>query len=165
MRFLHISEAAAWCRERGMRIDDPWSLALDSRLVHHAELAFAPHGRSGREPAAADACLGALGDWDECLLWITETGIWPSSEDWPTFYAARGSRGEPGSLSYKPAQAFARGEEDDLRLFVQLVLENGWDAHLLPMHRRHSDRRFWFSHDGIIELQSLAPADFALPAV
>ena len=148
-----------------MQIDEPWALAPDPRLVPRAHLPFASNGRSGLEPAAAEACLRALGEWDECLLWITETGVWPSSEDWPTFYTARGSRGELGSIHYKPGHAFGRGEAIDLRLFVQIVLENGWDAHLLPTRRQASDRRLWLSHDGIVDLYAVMPASLTLAAV
>jgi hypothetical protein len=165
MHFLHVNEAAEWCREHGMEIEAPFRLVQDPRLTRQAHLAFAPDGRSGLEPSTAEACIRALGDWDACLLWITDYGVWPSSEDWPAFYEARGSRGEPGSLDYKPAHAFVPTEEADLRLFLRLTLENGWDAHLLPARANSSDRRLWISHDGFVDLYSSGPASLSLAAV
>jgi hypothetical protein len=53
-------------------------------VVHRGEYA---HGRrSGEEAAAAEDLVTRLGEWDECLVVITLWNVWPSSEDWPTFY-------------------------------------------------------------------------------
>jgi hypothetical protein len=165
MQFLHINETAAWCREHGAEVADDWRLLADPNLGASARLLFAPNGSLGLEPRVASTCLAALGSWDRCLLWVTEWGVWPSSENWPAFYGARGTRGELGSLHYKPGHLFETDETDDLLLFLSIVLENGWDAHVLPGCAEKLLCRIWISHDGWAELNTVEPRSFELATV
>jgi hypothetical protein len=164
MRFLHINECAEWCRDQGATINDPWSLAKDQALAAEARILFAPNGSLGLEPQVSDACLAHLGPWDECLLWITEWDIWPSSEDWPSFYQLRGSQGEIASLWHKPGHLFVSADTTLLAEFLAIVLKNGWDAHLLPSSGAEISRRLFVSHDGWVSLATPAPTEFRLPA-
>ena len=166
MQFLHLNEAADWCRTHGAMIgEDGWALLADPALTQSAKILFAPGGPLGLEPRVMAACIRALGPWDECLLWITESGVWPSGEDWPAFYALRGARAELASVDHKPGPLFGPVDAEDLRAFTLITLSNGWDAHLLPVYRGRLDRRLRLSHDGWVDLQTAAPEDFALAAV
>src|SRR5687768_15358387 len=98
VRFLELNEIWEWCAEHGVDVADRTVPAADSRLSHIARTQYATGQRSGREGRVAAACVRALGEWDECLLWVTLTGVWSSSEDWPAYYAMRGARGERRSL-------------------------------------------------------------------
>lgn len=164
MQFLHVNESAEWCREHGADICDPWELQPDPRLTNSARILFAPNGSIGLEPQVLAACIGALGPADEYLLWITEWEIWPSTEDWPAFYHARGARGETTSLSYKPGHLFTQAESEALRLFLSFPIQNGWDADLLVAVGPSIVRRLHISHDGWVELHTDHEVRFSLAA-
>jgi hypothetical protein len=155
VRFFALNEIQDWCAQRGIELQDGGRVPSDSGFLHTARVRYAAGQRSGRERAVAEACLRALSSWEECLLWITLTGVWPSGEDWPTFYALRGRQGERRSLDVAPGHVFTPGEEAVLLEFLTAVLENAWDAYLLPARSHHAlDRRARVSHDEYVELQS-----------
>ena len=155
VRFLELNEIWEWCAERDIEVEDRTLPASDSRLSHVVRTQYASGQRSGRESAVALACARALADWDECLLWVTQTGIWPSSEDWPAYYALRGERGERRSLEEAPGHWFPGGEEEQFTQFLAAVMENGWDAYVLPALRgTQTGVRLRISHDEYVELQS-----------
>jgi hypothetical protein len=106
----------------------------------------------GQEETIAKACVDAIGQWDECLLWVQEWGIWPSSEDWPAYYEARGQQGERRSLDVAPGHLFEIGETHRLIRFLQLVLENAWEAQLVTVFQRKAVSRVYISHDEWVEV-------------
>jgi len=107
----------------------------------------------GLELETAAWCVESLAEWDECLLWITQTGVWPSSENWPRFYEARGVEGELRSLKVAPGHLFNSSERDKLAQFVRLTLENAWDGAVLPALQGVRTPRFAIvSHDEWVEL-------------
>jgi hypothetical protein len=158
-----------WCREHGVALagdqagwGEPVRLAEDSTLVHCSTVYYAEGKRSGREPAVAAAAVRALGAWDECLVWLTEWGVWPSSEDWPRFYAWRGAQGERRSLEAAPGHRFLAAETSELQELLTQILENGWDATLLPAQDGAvTDRRIVTSHDEWIEVRSREPVELS----
>jgi hypothetical protein len=165
MRFLEINEIWAWCAERGVALEDGARPAPDSALTHRSRMHYADGGRSGRETAVAAACVRALGHWDECLLWVTQVGVWASTEDWPRYYQARGAHGERRSIEAAPGHWFGAEERTVLTEFLTMVLENGWDAHLLPARAGVStDARAHVSHDEWVELHTASPVNFSVPA-
>ena len=161
-----------WCRARGVALrgegatpPEPIRLADDPSLTHHERRYYAEGERSGREPAVAAAAIRALGAWHECLVWITEVGVWESSEDWPRFYAWRGAQAEKRSVEAAPGHLFRVGEAAELQELLTQVLENGWDATVLPA----SDgvvlnRRIVASHDEWIDVRSAVPVEFRVVA-
>jgi hypothetical protein len=165
MQFFHTNETAEWCREHGMEIGERWNLVPDPRLTHVSRLTHSPQSAPEDAAGITEACLTVLGPWDECLLWLTDWDIWASDEDWPAFYTARGARGERHSLATKPGHLFKCGETDELRLFLGMVIQNGWDAHLLPVHTGMGQRRLRCSHDGWVELAATTPVEIARAAV
>ena len=115
-------------------------------------MVYAEGERSGREPAVAAAAVRALGAWNECLVWVTEWGVWASGEDWPRFYAWRGAHGERRSLEVAPGHLFSAREAAEMEDLLTPVLENAWDATVLPaLAGAPTDRRVVTSHDEWIE--------------
>jgi hypothetical protein len=100
-------------------------------------------------------CVRSLRSWDECLLWVTSWGIWPSSENWPAYYQARGAEGERRSLEVAPGHLFAAVEAELLKGFLRLVLENAWDAHVLPAREGRRNGTYAFAcHDEWVEIRA-----------
>lgn len=166
MQILHETECWEWCREHGIALlgDDPDS-DLPIQLAPHpdmplvASLSYRPDETSGRERAVARAAIRTLGDADECLVWITLWGIWPSTEDWPRFYAWRGRHGMRRSLDDSPGHQFGAADRAELEALLTQILESAWDATLLVAH---SDFRIVISHDEWIEVRSPVPVQFVI---
>jgi hypothetical protein len=167
VRFLEVGEVEAWCDEHDIvLVEGEVRVASDPRLTHAVRTLYANGQRSGREPAVAAAAVRALGDWDECLLWVTLVGVWPSTEDWPAYYALRGAEGERRSLETAPGHWFDGGERAKLERFLTAVMQNGWNAFALPARAgQPTDVRLCVSHDEWAELQAREPVEFAPPAV
>ena len=53
------------------------------------------------------------------LLWITEWGIWPSSENWHLYYRLRQSYGDLRLLPEAPGHLFLEHEAEDLASFTE----------------------------------------------
>lgn len=166
MRFLEINEIWEWCGEGGIAVDDGSRPADDPSLGHRGRWLYATGERSGRETQVAADCVRALDAWDECLLWITQVGVWPSGEDWPAFYAWRGARGEKRSVDVAPGYLFSAGEEDLLRAVLAQTFENAWDAYVLPARRDGVlPMRIRVAHDEWVEVQGREPVNFGVAAV
>jgi hypothetical protein len=161
MQILQVSHLWEWCRLRCIpleAVDGRPSSAADPGLPYRYRVLFAPYGRSGREAEIAAALLAALPEWDECLLWVNAWGIWPSDEDWPRFYALRERHGSRRSLEDAPGHLALGAEAGELEELLVQVMENGWDAVLLPaVGGRGAELRLQLSHDGWAELLAAEP--------
>jgi hypothetical protein len=166
MRFLQINEVWAWCAEHGVHLESGDSRPeSDPAFTNRKRVQYAAGRRSGREAAFAKACIQTFGEWDECLLWVTLWGVWPSGEDWPRYYDARGRRGMPLSLRDAPGHWFGPGEKSDLLEFLTMVLEFAWDAYILPVHAGSGNgMRVEISHDEWLEVQSASRFEFTAPS-
>jgi hypothetical protein len=156
-----------WCGDAWLEdIADRLCLRDDPRLVHSARVVFAPQGPTGHEPAVADAIMTALGAWDECLLWATRWGVWPSSEDWPRYYDLRRRHGSRMSIDDAPGHLASAGEHDAMREVLLQVLENGWDAvMLITRGGEMAPIRVLLSHDGYATVSSADPVDLSVPGL
>jgi hypothetical protein len=164
MRFLEDGEVELWCAEHRLTLtENEARLAPDPRLAHSARMVYATGTPSGREPAVAASARASLRAWDECLLWITLTGVWPSTENWPAFYALRGEENERRALYIAPGHVFDASEGAKLQRFLSVVMECAWDAWVLPSQQnRPMEGRLRVSHDEWLELQSQRPEAFAV---
>jgi hypothetical protein len=82
------------------------------------------------------------------LLWMTEWGIWPSSENWHLYYRLRQSYGDQRLLHEAPGHLFLEHEAEDLASFLQVAMLNGWGGYIL------TDANYvnaFFSHDEYID--------------
>jgi hypothetical protein len=155
MEFLDRWVIADWCRERGIRVEGENDVAIASSEDIVESLAYGQAADpEGQEFEVASHCVRRLHSWDECLFWITQWGVWPSSENWPKYYTARGAHGERRSLDAAPAQVFRPDEAALLIEFTTLVLENAWDAHMIPVTAlRPTGQRVLISHDEWLEIR------------
>ena len=155
MEFLEGNQIVEWYAEHGL----PRVYVVDSGEV----LMWRPFGQSanpqGQESEVASAAVEALGPWEECLLSIKLWSVWPSSEDWPKFYAERGAQGELRSLEIAPGHLFPAVDRSLFLRFLQLVLENAWEAEGYPVTSgKATGRRLFVSHDEFNEVSAFSPA-------
>jgi hypothetical protein len=90
------------------------------------------------------------------LLFITEWGIWPSSENWHLYYKIRQTYGENRLLHEAPGHLFLEHETEDLASFLQLSMLNGWGGYVL------TDANYvnaFFSHDEYFDFFTENPAN------
>jgi hypothetical protein len=166
MQILEYPFIWDWCREHGAELDEPDDATVrlrdDPALMHRSEFVFAPNGPSGYEPAVAAAILDVLGGWTECLLWITTWRVWPSSEDWPRYYALRARHGQRLSIDDAPGHLATPADVDFPDLLLQVLL-NGWDAVLLPARDgRVLPLRVKVSHDGWAAVHAAEPVELVV---
>jgi hypothetical protein len=157
MEFLDAFVIEDWCRERTIRVDAEKDVLIAEGEYVVESLAYGQAAEpEGQESRVAAHCVRQLHSWDECLLWVTQWGVWPSAEDWPRYYNARGAHGERRSLEAAPAQVFRFDESALLVEFTTLVLENAWDAHIVPVRAlRPTGQRILISHDEWVEVRSV----------
>ena len=137
MRFLSEDEARVWYPSNALP-------ALNAPMpnVHHLDFFF-------KDVSAIDFLwLGgrladALGPWDECMLWVTQSAIW--AENLHLYYRLRQAYGDVRLLREAPCHLFLDFEEADLRTFLSVGLLNGWDMHLVTTH---DYAQVFVSHDG-----------------
>ena len=147
MEFLEGNQICEWAVEHGLQRGTGVTLDLPDLAPHPSE-PFADGGLSGREGTAARDLLASLASWDQCLVWITLWGVWPSGEDWPRFYAWRGAQGERRSLRVAPGHLFNTGEVALLAELLELIMQNAWDADIFCSRQGRADgRRATISHD------------------
>lgn len=76
---------------------------------------------------------------------------------------AGGAHGERRSLDVAPGHLLRAEEAADLVELLTQILENGWDATLLPARGGvATDRRVVTSHDEWIEVRSREPVAFSV---
>jgi hypothetical protein len=88
---------------------------------------------------------------DSALVWITECGIWPSSENWHLYYKLRQSYGDLRLLHEAPGHLFLGHESEDLASFLQIAMLNGWGGYVLT---QADYVNVFFSHDEYIDFFS-----------
>ncbi len=82
------------------------------------------------------------------LLFITEWGVWPSSENWHLYYKLRQAYGDNRLLQEAPGHMFQEHEAEDLASFLQLSMLNGWGGYVLT---EANYVNAFFSHDEYID--------------
>ena len=82
------------------------------------------------------------------LLFVTEWGIWPNSENWHLYYKLRQAYGDNRLLNDAPGHLFLEHEAEDLASFLQLSMLNGWGGYVLTGANYVNA---FFSHDEYID--------------
>jgi hypothetical protein len=82
------------------------------------------------------------------LVWITEWGIWGSSENWHLYYKLRQSYGDLRLVHEAPGHLFLGHESEDLASFLQIAMLNGWGGYILT---QADYVNAFFSHDEYID--------------
>ena len=88
------------------------------------------------------------------LLFITEWGIWPSSENWHLYYKLRQTYGDWRLLEEAPGHLFLEHEAEDLATFLQIAMLNGWGGYVLTQANYVNA---FFSHDEYIDFFAEPP--------
>lgn len=148
MRFYTTQECEEWLRGRKRGTPDKNPSLLRERISYpqeHYRLFYFAHwiatSLTYRQPT---------------LLWLTEWGIWPSSENWHLYHKLRQSYGDMGLLHERPGHLFLQHEAEDLASFLQLSMLNGWGGYVLPQIDYVSA---FFSHDEFVDFFALADAN------
>ena len=139
MKFLTKTECEGWLPQKGRELP-----SRTNSLVHRVDFPTEPYRIYGLARFLGDFFLKN----EAALLWITEWGIWPSSENWPMYYRLRRSFEDNRALEEAPGHFFLQGETDDLVSFIQLSLLNGWEGYVLT----ETAGNLFFSHDEFLEL-------------
>jgi hypothetical protein len=83
------------------------------------------------------------------LLWVTESGIWSSRENWHLYYRLRQSYADYRLLEEAPGHLFVEHESEDLASFLQVAMQNGWGGYVLTVA---DYANLFFSHDEFVDL-------------
>ena len=132
MRFYTVQECEEWLagRERVLHEKVPGVLTV--------QLSYPPS--PGRILYYAQWIGSKITCREPTLLWITEWGIWPSSENWHIYYKLRQSYGDGHLLHESPGHFFLNFECEDLASFLQLAMLNGWGGYVLgPVNTTRAD--------------------------
>ena len=140
MRFYTKEECEDWLGERERQKPDVAPKATAERVNYPTE----PH----RVFVIAHWIASSLTYREPALLWITEWGIWPTSENWHVYYKLRQTYADFRLLHEAPGHLFLEHESEDLASFLQIAMLNGWGGYVLT----HADYvNVFFSHDEYID--------------
>ena len=103
-------------------------------------------------PGLAREIVTALDHFEWAVLWVTEAGVWPSSENLHLYYRLRQSYGDTHLLEEHPAVIALNHEAVDLVSFLHLGMLFGWDMYLATSH---DYGRAFISHDGWCVISSV----------
>jgi hypothetical protein len=140
MRFYTEQECDEWLR--GKERKKPDEIPNLSRERYH----YPPEGY--RYFYLAHWAAIALMNRMPALLWITEWGLWPSSENWHLYYKLRHTYGDQRLLHEAPGHLFLEHEAEDLGTFLQIAMLSGWGGYVL-MQADYVNA--FFSHDEYID--------------
>jgi hypothetical protein len=140
MRFYTVEECDEWLRGRNRQKPD------QIPAISRERFKYPPEGH--RYFYLAHRIATSLACRRLTLLWITEWGIWPSSENSHLYYKLRQMYGDPRLLQEAPGHLFLEHEAEDLATFLQIAMLNGWGGYIL-VHA--GDVNAFFSHDEYIE--------------
>jgi len=143
LRFYTADECEAWLKGRERVKPDADDKFLRLRLNYPRE----PH----RIYYMAYWIASQLTHRLPVLLWMTEWGIWGSSENWHMYYRLRQSYGDYRLIYEAPGHLFLEYEAEDLVSFLQLSMLNGWGGYVLTGANYEN---VFFSHDEFIDFFS-----------
>ncbi len=143
MRFYTNDECEAWLDSRNRRKPDE----VEGLICHGMPYPPQPY----RINYIAHWIASQLTYRSPALLWVTEWGIWSSSENWHLYYKLRQSYSDPRLLDEAPGHLFLEHEVEDLASFLQVAMHNGWGGYLLTTADYVN---LFFSHDEYIDFYS-----------
>ena len=150
MRFYTKEQCEVWLAQRTrVRPDQDKSLPAERFEYPNETCRFFPitsaiaHSITYRQPT---------------LLWVTEWGIWPSSENWQLYYKLRQTYGDFQLLHDAPGHLFLEYESEDLSTFLQLAMLNGWGGYILTQANYVN---VFFSHDEYMDFYTPIPQNLS----
>lgn len=146
MRFYTHQQCEEWlARRTRARPDQDSSLSRERFEYPREDYRFFP---------IASAIARSITYRQTTLLWVTEWGIWPSSENWQLYYKLRQTYGDLQLLQDARGHLFLEYESEDLGTFLQLAMLSGWGGYIL------TDANYvnvFFSHDEYIDFFTSTP--------
>jgi hypothetical protein len=150
MQFYTPQQCEEWLEKRArVRPDQNTSLSLERFEYPHEAYRFFPIAR---------AIAHTIVYRQPTLLWVTEWGIWPSSENWQLYYKLRQTYGDCQLLQDAPGHLFLEYESEDLGTFLQLAMLCGWGGYVL------TEANFvnaFFSHDEYVDFFAPTPENLS----
>jgi len=146
MKLLGSDAAKSWCGEHSIPLSD-----IGYPETHGPDLTAAQYSvpaEAARHFWFSQLIERQLRPWSRCLVWVSEWGIWPSSENWHLYYRLRPKSLAKCLIEDAPAHLMLSHEASDLISLVQLVLSFGWNAHILTAE---DYARVFISHNEWIE--------------
>jgi hypothetical protein len=151
MQFLTSDESRIYAHRHGVRVNDSFGRPVASDVA--TPLRFQIPEDAGKRVALARLLWEAAGEGaSEVLIWVTESGVWPSGEHRPLVEAARRGFGAHRPLNETPGHLVRLGEDDFGLSIVCLAILFLWDCWVLPSDGRPA---VYLSHDefGVVDLR------------
>jgi hypothetical protein len=126
MRVILEAECEAWIASK-LHGAFSWT-SVESR--HSYVATYLMPADTGRKTALARTLSALIHGPDESLLWITQSGVFPSSENMALFQGYRRSLNENRALASAPGHIFGSSDLEELECVLDLVLYFFWDASL-----------------------------------
>jgi hypothetical protein len=146
MRTLKSAEAIEWSKAHKISVDEKGKfVSTETELLRRR---FEIPKYASKHPWFCRFIENTVRPWSRCLFWVTEWGIWKSSENWHLYYRLRQSYGDDRLIEDAPAHLFLDYEAHDLISFMQIGLSAGWDFCLLTAD---DYGRVFVSHDEWVE--------------
>ena|SRR5258706_10704583 len=130
MRFFSPDECAEWCSELQVALDDEGRPTREMPQAHRLRCKFPPS--FAQLLWFSRAIESAVQPCQECLLWVTDWGIFPSNENHHLYYRLRQSYGDVHLLREAPGHLCFDYERPEVVTLVHLCILFGWDVHLIP---------------------------------
>jgi len=143
MKALTKEEANSWIINKAIILDEMKSFVGFT----HVQSEIIPNDSGKKNYISKE--ISNLNYGKECLLYIDEYGIWPSTENMELFNGYRKSIGINENLWEKPAHLITITEKTELYCLLCMVLYFSWGAFLISENANEIIR---ISHDEYIEL-------------
>lgn len=146
MTAISDDECEAWLTAM---LQEPFSwAAVDA--AYRRSVTYVIPSDAGRKTALARTLSGVMESNAERLLWITQWGVFPSTENAALFDGYRRALGEDRPLSSLAAGHVLHGPGDELECLLDLVLYFFWDASVF------CGRSIWLrlSHDEVFSIHA-----------
>lgn len=140
MKFISKIEAENWCKSNGIPLDERSLPQVEKKQLNSFEI---PKD-SGQKIAMARKHYEQFRNEKEILIWVTDWGIWPSSECMHIFERFRISYGEKRNLIEAPTHIFNQTEFEDALSLLTLTALFSWDCYVLNVT---GNKIIFYSHD------------------
>jgi len=127
VRMVSDTKVEEWLDARGLSVDPRTLVPRRSEVTLSLDIP----AESGRRTNLARLLADLFRSQSEGLLWITEFGIWPSSEHRPIFAALRHAAGVDLPLEDSPGHFFSSDDSDLVVSLIAVALYFSWGAILV----------------------------------
>ncbi len=147
MRIYSRDECAQWS-ERVIALDERRKPTRDLAKPHRLRCDFPT---SFSQFLWFSRCIeAALQPRRSCLVWVTDSEIFPSNENLHLFYRLRQTYGDTRLLDEAPGHLCLDHESTEVVTLVYLGMLFGWDLHLIPSPDAYA--RAFVCHDEWVEI-------------